>query len=99
MPSLVVWAQHRHALDRIDLGEIAVTPVFGWLSALGGIAEREMLRTFNCGVGMVCVVAPEAAEALAADLTARGETVTRLGEITAHAGDGPRVVYRGKLAL
>ena len=41
----------------IDLSQIAVPPVFGWLARTGGVEAREMLRTFNCGVGMVVVVA------------------------------------------
>src|SRR5690606_18838110 len=48
----------------IDLGAIAVPPVFGWLSKVGGMSEREMLRTFNCGVGMLVAVSPDDANAL-----------------------------------
>ena len=40
----------------VDLNAIAVPPVFQWLAKEAGIAEREMLRTFNCGIGMVAVV-------------------------------------------
>ena len=40
----------------IDLSRVAVPPVFRWLAARGGIAEAEMLRTFNCGIGMIAVV-------------------------------------------
>jgi phosphoribosylformylglycinamidine cyclo-ligase len=65
-------------------------PVFAWLAAAGGVAEAEMLRTFNCGIGMVAVVAPDRADALAADLTAAGETVYRIGEVTLGTG----VTYR-----
>ena len=42
---------------RIDLDAIPVPPVFGWLARTGGVAEAEMLRTFNCGIGMIVVVA------------------------------------------
>ncbi len=48
---------------RIDLSRIKAPAVFGWLATTGGIAEREMLRTFNCGVGMIVVVAANEAEA------------------------------------
>lgn len=65
-------------------------PVFGWLQEAGGIEEGEMLRTFNCGIGMVVAVAADEAEAVAATLRAAGETVTAIGELTA-AGDSPRV--------
>jgi phosphoribosylformylglycinamidine cyclo-ligase len=47
----------------IDLSAINVPPVFGWLQSAGNIAQDEMLRTFNCGVGMVVICAPEHAEA------------------------------------
>lgn len=36
-----------------------VQPVFGWLAAMGGVSEAEMLRTFNCGVGAVLIVSPQ----------------------------------------
>jgi phosphoribosylformylglycinamidine cyclo-ligase len=49
----------------IDLGAWSLPPVFRWLREEGGVAEAEMLKTFNCGVGMVLVVAPDRAEALA----------------------------------
>ncbi len=53
--------------------------MFGWLREAGGVAEPEMLRTFNCGIGMVAVVDPARAEALAATLEAAGERVYRIG--------------------
>ncbi|HEX8417493.1 MAG TPA: phosphoribosylformylglycinamidine cyclo-ligase [Methylobacterium sp.] len=81
----------------IDLGTIAAPPVFGWLAQVGGVAEREMLRTFNCGIGMVVVVASEAAEAVVGALTGAGEAPVRLGRITAR---GPEpVTFEGRLAL
>jgi phosphoribosylformylglycinamidine cyclo-ligase len=83
---------------RIDLARVPVLPVFKWLAATGGIAESEMLRTFNCGVGMIAVVEPAKADAVAAVLTREGESVTRLGEVVARA-DAPRVIYDGHLAL
>lgn len=81
----------------IDLGEIAVTPVFGWLAAIGGIAEKEMLRTFNCGVGMVVVVAEADAQAARDALALAGEFVMPIGAIVERKGDG--VEFRGKLDL
>ena len=41
---------------RLDLDAIPVPPVFGWLAKTGGVAEAEMLRTFNCGIGMIAIV-------------------------------------------
>ncbi len=82
---------------RLDLARVPVLPVFRWLAAVGAIAQPEMLRTFNCGIGMIAVVEPAQAEAVAAELTRAGESVSRLGEVTA-AGDVP-VTYVGGLDL
>jgi phosphoribosylformylglycinamidine cyclo-ligase len=79
---------------RIDLGAWALPPVFAWLRATGGIAEGEMLKSFNCGIGMMLVVAPDRAEALAELLGRAGERVVRLGEVEPGAG----VLYTGRLA-
>ena len=63
-----------------------VPPVFAWLARTGGIAPGEMLRVFNCGIGMAVVVAEADAAAATALLRAQGETVTRIGHIEAAAG-------------
>lgn len=81
----------------VDLDAVTVPPVFGWLSKTGGVAEHEMLRTFNCGVGMIVVVSPEAVEAVTAALAAEGETVMRLGTLVERTGEG--VEFSGALAL
>ena len=70
----------------IDLSAWTPPPVFGWLAEAGGVAESEMLKTFNCGIGMVLVCAPEHAGALADLLESEGETVSRLGTVTPGAG-------------
>src|SRR5579863_7283885 len=57
----------------LDLDRVPVQPVFKWLAAAGGVSEREMLRTFNCGVGMVAVLAADAAEKACAEFAASGE--------------------------
>ncbi|CTQ50983.1 phosphoribosylformylglycinamidine cyclo-ligase [Jannaschia donghaensis] len=72
----------------IDLSAWTPAPVFGWLAAAGGVAQAEMLKTFNCGIGMVLVCAPDRAGELADLLEAEGETVRRLGTVT--PGDGVR---------
>jgi phosphoribosylformylglycinamidine cyclo-ligase len=83
---------------RINLARISVLPVFKWLADIGGIAEPEMLRTFNCGVGMVAVLDPNFADAALEQFTGHGETAVRLGEVV--AGSGPAVVnFRGRLDL
>jgi phosphoribosylformylglycinamidine cyclo-ligase len=88
-----------NASARIDLGRIPVLPVFKWLAATGGIAEKEMLRTFNCGIGMIAVVEPRKADAVIDVLSRAGETVLRLGEVVAASKNKPRVSYTGKLNL
>jgi phosphoribosylformylglycinamidine cyclo-ligase len=82
---------------RVDLAHVPLSPLFRWLAATGGIAEAEMLRTFNCGVGMVAVVAPEAADSVAAIFAREGESVSRLGEVIDAQPGAPRVVYSGEL--
>jgi len=84
---------------RIALDRIPVLPVFQWLSKAGGIAEKEMLRTFNCGVGMIVVAEPRKAEAVTKVLRREGERVMQLGEIARAARGKPRVAYSGKLGL
>jgi phosphoribosylformylglycinamidine cyclo-ligase len=56
-------------------------PLFRWLQQQGNVADHEMARVFNCGIGMVVVVAPEHAENALHSLRAAGETVWRIGEI------------------
>ena len=61
--------------------------LFHWLQAQGNVAQQEMYRTFNCGIGMVVVVAKEHAVAAIAQLNAAGETATAIGVIRARDGD------------
>lgn len=78
----------------IDLDSFDLAPVFRWLMAQGGMAETEMLKTFNCGVGMVLAVDAARADALTDLLVGTGETVVRLG----HVAEGEGVRYTGNLA-
>ena len=77
----------------INLSAWALPPVFRWLAGTAGMAEAELLKTFNCGIGMIAVVAPDQAEALTALLSGLGETVVPLGHVT----PGQGVSYRGAL--
>ncbi len=83
---------------RLDLDAIPVPPVFGWLAKAGGVAEAEMLRTFNCGIGLIVIAAPDAAEAVVAALQTEGENPVLIGEVTPYAGGEP-VQTRGRLRL
>jgi phosphoribosylformylglycinamidine cyclo-ligase len=65
-------------------------PLFEWLQREGGVDEAEMFRVFNCGIGMVVVVAPEVAGTAASRLEAAGETVHRIGQIVTAGGAEPR---------
>ena len=88
----------KHLGVGIDLARVPVLPVFKWLAEQGGIAELELLRTFNCGVGMIAIVKPNAIEQVTEILTEGGESVVLLGEVILAAGE-PRVVYNGHLDL
>ncbi|WP_395539495.1 phosphoribosylformylglycinamidine cyclo-ligase [Neotabrizicola sp. sgz301269] len=80
----------------IDLSSWTLPPVFRWLAATANMAEGELLKTFNCGIGLVLAVEAERAEALSALLSGMGETVCTLGRIVAAEG-GDAVVYKGRL--
>lgn len=82
---------------RIDLNAVPVLSVFSWLAQTGGVAETEMLRTFNCGIGMVAIVAADRAEAVVAVLSQAGHHTARIGEVV-EAVD-TKVAYSGQLAL
>ena len=78
---------------QIDLGAWALPPVFRWLAATANMSQPELLKTFNCGIGMILVVAADRAAALTDLLREAGETVVRLGQIT----QGEGVLYHGSL--
>jgi phosphoribosylformylglycinamidine cyclo-ligase len=81
----------------IALANVPVLPVFQWLARAGGVAEAEMLRTFNCGIGMIVVAEHAQAAAVTASFVAGGETVTELGHIVPAADGAPRVRFTGQL--
>ena len=85
---------HDYAAE-IDLEAIDVPPVFSWLAKTGGVAGSEMLRTFNCGIGMVAVVAAGQAAQVAAVLKQAGETVMPIGSVVSRREAG--VVFRGTI--
>jgi len=83
----------------VDSDSWQLPEVFHWLQRQGGVANSEMLRTFNCGVGMVVCVAEADAERALQSLNAAGESAWRLGRIeAAAAGEPPRVEISGSLA-
>lgn len=82
---------------RIDLSAIEAKPVFGWLARTGAIERAEMLRTFNCGIGMIVIADASKADSVARNLTDDGETVIELGTIEARSDEA--VVFNGQLDL
>lgn len=88
-----------HLAAEVDLDSIPVPPVFSWLAKTGGVAATEMLRTFNCGVGMIAVVSSENVQAVTDALAAEGEVVVPLGRMIARAEGASGTVYKGTLAL
>lgn len=69
--------------------------VFKWLMAAGDVDTSEMLRTFNCGIGMILVVAKDDAAQVLSALEATGELAGEIGKLTALTGE--RVTYSGSL--
>jgi len=83
---------------RIDLAKIPVKPVLKWLAHEGGITQAEMLRTFNCGIGMIAVAAAKDADAVMQAFKNAGEQAVMLGEVVPADG-GERATYSGQLEL
>jgi phosphoribosylformylglycinamidine cyclo-ligase len=82
---------------RIDLAAVPFLPVFEWLRQVGPVSEAEMLRTFNCGIGMVVVAAEPDAAAVRAALASAGEQVVAIGRLE-ERGEGVPVRFDGALA-
>ncbi|WP_429808539.1 phosphoribosylformylglycinamidine cyclo-ligase [Ensifer sp. B1-9] len=89
----------KHLAAEIDLDAIKAPKVFSWLAQTGGVAANEMLRTFNCGVGMIVVVPADKAAEVSAVLTGEGETVFTLGRMVGRAEGAAGTIYKGSLAL
>ncbi|MGH6955156.1 MAG: phosphoribosylformylglycinamidine cyclo-ligase, partial [Caulobacteraceae bacterium] len=72
-----------HLAPRFDWSAWTPPPVFAWLAKTGGVAEAEMRRTFNCGLGLLLIVSPRDAEAVLTALLNAGETAFVCGELAA----------------
>ena len=83
----------------IDLEAINVPAVFSWLARAGGVAPAEMMRTFNCGVGMIGVCRSDDLEAVLEVLKREGETAFALGRIVDREDGMDGTVYRGMINL
>ena len=80
----------------VDLDCWTPPAVFGWLAKTAGIAAPEMLRTFNCGIGLVAVVSEKFSGHVIEAFQQSGDKAMRLGHVVAGAGEA-KVVYRGTL--
>ncbi len=80
----------------IDLSLVATPAVFGWLAKAGRLSDAEMLRTFNCGIGMVAVVANTEADAVLSTLREAGESAFVIGEIVPPSGDKSEAKGQGE---
>ncbi len=78
---------------RVDQTSWTRPPLFDWLQQAGNVEPAEMLRTFNCGIGLCVVVAANDAAAARAQLQSSGETVWRIGEIVARPAGSEQVLY------
>ena len=87
LPGNLPRALPQGTVARLEAARWDVPPVFRWLAAAGGIAAEEMLRVFNCGIGMVLIVAAADETAARAILASEGETVFAIGAV--EAGEGP----------
>ena len=79
---------------KVDLASWPVPPVFGWLAKTARLDDTEILRTFNCGIGMVAVVDRGRADAVLAAFMAAGEDARLIGEIV--PGGGAKSSAKGK---
>ncbi len=68
-------------VPQFDWNAWAMPPVFGWLQGIGGVSEHEMRRTFNCGLGLVLIVAPDNVGDVLAGLIADGEEAFVVGQL------------------
>ena len=80
----------------IDLSLVATPAVFGWLAKAGRLSDAEMLRTLNCGIGMVAVVANTEADAVLSTLREAGESAFVIGEIVPPSGDKSEAKGQGE---
>jgi phosphoribosylformylglycinamidine cyclo-ligase len=81
----------------IDLSSWALLPVFRWLAQEAGLADAEMLQTFNCGVGLIAVVDPARSADVIAAFSENGERASVIGKLVSGTGAESVVHYRGNL--
>ena len=77
---------------RIDRNAWAMPPLFSWLKTHGNVADEEMFRVFNCGIGMVLIVEAADADRAAERLRQSGETVWRIGVVEKRQPNEPQTI-------
>ncbi len=82
---------------QIDLDSIAMPAVFDWIRTVSGLDQSEMLRTFNCGIGMAVVVDRESVQEVSTRLSDSGEEVALIGWINAKSAEAEAIIYSGSL--
>ena len=83
----------------IDLSSWPLPPLFRWLAREAGLDDREMLRTFNCGIGLVVIADTAQSGAVIAAFQNTGERAFRIGQLIPAREEEPAVRYRGELKL
>jgi phosphoribosylformylglycinamidine cyclo-ligase len=86
IPENLVRVLHDGVDAVVDVSSWERPAIFKWLQEQGNVAEDELLRTFNCGIGMMAIVPAESVDAALEQLRASGETATLIGAITAGSG-------------
>ncbi|RUP07626.1 phosphoribosylformylglycinamidine cyclo-ligase [Hyphomicrobium sp.] len=81
---------------RIDLASFDVPPVFGWLAKTGNISDVELLRTFNCGIGMIAVVSKAKVDEVIAKLKSAGEQPVIMGDVIPPTGEKSEAKGKGE---
>ena len=82
----------KNTAAHIDRDSWTMPKLFQWLQENGGVADEEMWRVFNCGIGMIVIVPADQAAAIQASFEAEGETVYRLGQVVNRSEDQPSVI-------
>ncbi|HEY8127823.1 MAG TPA: phosphoribosylformylglycinamidine cyclo-ligase [Hyphomicrobium sp.] len=81
---------------RIDLSSFEAPGVFGWLAKTGNIGDAELLRTFNCGIGMIAVVSKARVDDVMAELKSAGEEPVVIGDVIPPTGEKSEAKGKGE---
>ncbi|WP_138380079.1 phosphoribosylformylglycinamidine cyclo-ligase [Luteithermobacter gelatinilyticus] len=85
-----------HVAVKVEAGSWTLPPIFDWLRTTGNIAPQEMAKTFNCGIGMIAVVAEKDVEKAMALFQEHGEIVSRIGKVIERQANDPATVVIGQ---